>query len=485
MRSNVNTFNYRDIVPNANFNEYIAKQNEVVEKYSKSGHRISKTDDTSTISAATPSNRRSSVKSEVSSSSHTASIKRHSTASLTSGGSSSRHSMHSVSSTGSLRRSPVKVVIPPTPEKVSHSVDNKSSDGLSQTSDDAIMIVAPGPMDTAYNTNTQVSKEMDVRNQENMGKRQETRQEVTRKGSAGYTIDDIPPCGIPSLPVTTKITKLITDQQEVVGTLRQSTRKMKKSASRGEEIDISDLPPPPPDPVILNIEDLPPPPDDMLPPPPPSPPQELAAEMHEQRARASFSHMSVTSPSPQQALTMSYGGNVFASGPVEGVSNISSPINRNHPAYATLPRSAPATPKKVPPPPPVKSNGFGTHSRSQHHGFGLSHPSAAGTTVTPAQHPIPQYQGYTGGSSMKGSKTTYFISDLQRVLNEKHTRSTQLRDDSPLPPPPPEPMTRPFLPEPEPSFEDLPPPPAELLQGLKQMKKKKPPPPPKRKDVSY
>jgi hypothetical protein len=521
VKQNMDTFYARDVATNPNFSEIITKHNEVVEKYSKTGHKIAKNDPPELGKRGTSMRESKSVGSKQN---------RNSTSSITSA--SSRSSMQSSGSSGS-NRSPIKVVIPP--PKSNLVVGSGLAAENSQMRPHSEFSPAPTNFHPEYvqSDMKQSHSASSLRDNEPVNVRMradgvKSEENLERRGSK-EAFENVPSCGLPSLPVTTKITKLITDQHALTGTLRKPSqnRKMRKSISTKMSDDYNDLPPPPPDPSMDEGEELPlpPPPEDFLmlsprgsklshhmrspsnqqpggtlvnvtntgyatlpnmgrsKPPvvqnqercdhngtlhnnqaiPPQLPQivqqaDIRAQQYNQQADNRQHHYMQQMDSPMIHQPMGFHQHHMNHGHVEVTSQ-------------NAPKSAPTTPKKQPPPVAPKKHDTASPGNL---GNSPNHHHCTGNSAT-------QNNTQLQKNAFEPSRNTnFFINDLQRVLNEKHSRFPALKTETKFPPEPPLPYQSRMDLNPNPNFDELPPPPAELLEGLKQCKKR-PPPPPKRK----
>ena len=320
---------------------------------------------------------------------------------------------------------------------------------------------------------------------------------------------------IPNLPVTTQTTRQITDQNAHSGTLkRQASYGTMKSLKRNLNGTENRLPSPqkslPTSPSKDGDDDEDDDDDDDFPLPPP-PPELLSPPIMEETA---YSIVNVNQQRPVVVYDVPkprVGGSlpnspqkkppVYAKPTVVSAfspqshppSSISSPSSSL--SSCSAPQSpAPRVPVHCQPPSPWQLTvTTSTHtvqtpscvasqpvSSPLHTGHRRASSSPAhGENSKRPPPPPPKRSETTKLSSQRDSpQTQYFISDLQRVLTQKQAWSQEMGPEPSFPPTPPPHKPRPQdAVQQQPSDEWLPPPPAELLLELQEVRKKKPTPP--------
>ena len=353
---------------------------------------------------------------------------------------------------------------------------------------------------------------------------------LTQGGGGSEELQHRPTKMTPVIPVTTEVTKQITEVQNKKPNIQrippQQHPPQRVSLDGPPNTGSMDLPPPPPEMMIAPLSaheavlSAEPPPasypagsgDFPLPPPPssmeqygrPAPQASAGSQPGSNRSSTSSSSMglppspasqsprhSVHQSSPRHSVSvrppmMAYGSPTAAPSPPPPppAPTMSSPLHHAPPPTPPTPSamtaSMPGSPQNQPMSP---SNASLQHRRSS------SGPSTP--TRKPPPPPPPRRSDTTHLSQYAETSTgRYFMADLSRVLTLKQGRSQQFmqRDDPPpeFPPAPP-----PLVPLPQPhytsvendDFSDLPPPPEELLEGLPGHEKRKPPPPPPKRHL--
>ena len=339
----------------------------------------------------------------------------------------------------------------------------------------------------------------------------------------------------PVIPVTTEITKQISEQHKMAEQLKKAgapmiqrvppqqhpPRMQLNTSLTSRDMGSMELPPPPPDMMAAHSSALA---NNQSEFPPPPPSMETVSQFPEQsQTQDQCQTPSSSQPSSNRSSTSSAGLGMSPScnqSPRHSINQ--SPRHSITRSTIPTPVATPVAPSPPPPPlpPPTLNTIQPLHSPQHPQGqmtmsmpgpplgaipappgtSGVQHRRSSSGPSTPThggakKPPPPPPRRSTTKLSVYGDSAgnKHFMADLQRVLNLKQDRSEQFMHSNPAPdfPPVPPPyssiilqqVSSPARTEGRDDFADLPPPPEELLEGLPGHEKRRPPPPPPKRNL--
>ncbi|KAK2165646.1 hypothetical protein LSH36_47g03037 [Paralvinella palmiformis] len=474
-KKNLETWHSREILPNQNFAEYLAKENERNQEFAKEHHLLPRKSVCASATLADSLSENGDLDKQ-SLSSGTSQSSRSSTCSHDQDGSGSHASVQSCA------------------EPVRKSSDGFIGNGFSRR----------GSLPTVGETQRRLSTD------HNQNRECENSNEDVRL--VGKMI--------PNLPVTTQTTRQITDQNAHSGTLkRQASYGTIKSLKRNVNGSLENrlpspqksLPTTPDDDVDDDDDDdfpLPPPPPELLSPPIMEETAYSIVNVNQQRPMVVYDvpkpRVGGSLPNSPQKRPPIYAKPTVVStlspqghSPSFASSLISSGSAPQSPAPRVQAHSQPPSPWQltvttsthtVQTPSCVVSHPISSPLHVGHRRASSS-PAHGENSRRPPPPPPKRSEKTKLSSHGDSQQTQYFISDLQRVLTQKQAWSQEMGPEPSFPPTPPPHKPRPHdMPQSESGEEWLPPPPAELLLELQEVRKKKPTPPkplPKRMTEHY